>query len=212
MMDRAGLTGPDGPTHHGSYDLGYMRLFPNLVVMAPGDSHDLAAMVDFALQSEGPCSIRYPKACAEKVPGRREPIRLGRAEVLNWGQDGMLLSCGTQLAACLQAREELARDGLDVGVVNARFVKPLDRDVIIRALKECPFVVTVEEGALAGGFGSAVLELAADEGVDARHVRRLGIPDIFVQHGERAELLAELNLDSTGIAQTCRALVGPLQS
>jgi 1-deoxy-D-xylulose-5-phosphate synthase len=204
LLDRAGLTGPDGPTHHGMFDLGYLRVFPHLVVMAPGDAYDLPRMLELALEHDGPCAIRYPKAAAKTLPGERQRLELGKAEVLSWGTDGILLCCGTLLDDCLAARESLARDGLDVGVVNARFVKPLDRDVIVRALRECAFVVTVEEAALAGGFGSAVLELAADEGLDTRPLHRLGIPDHFVAHGERAELLADLGLDVAGIVRACR--------
>ncbi|MCP4194880.1 MAG: 1-deoxy-D-xylulose-5-phosphate synthase [Planctomycetaceae bacterium] len=212
MLDRAGLTGPDGPTHHGVFDIGYMRLFPNLVVMVPGDSYDLTSMVDFALKHDSPCSLRYPKTAASTIERERAPIELGRAEVLHWGSDGVIICCGTSLNDCLLARGELARHGIDVGVVNARFVKPIDRELIKRALDECPFVLTVEEGALAGGFGSAVLEAAADEGFDTRHVKRLGIPDRFIEHGHRDELLAELGLDVAGIVQTCQELTGQLQT
>jgi 1-deoxy-D-xylulose-5-phosphate synthase len=204
MLDRAGLTGPDGPTHHGVFDLGYLRLFPNMVVMAPGDAYDLPRMLQWALQHDGPSAIRYPKASAKTLPGDRQPVERGRAEILSWGEDGLLLCCGALLEYCLAAREQLAREGLDVGVVNARFVKPLDGELIRRALRTCPFVLTVEEAALIGGFGSAVLELAADEGLDTRRLRRLGIPDQFVEHGERSELLADLGLDAEGIAQACR--------
>lgn len=206
MLDRAGLTGPDGPTHHGVFDIGYLRIFPNMVVMAPGDSFDLEAMLAFALAHDHPCSLRYPKTTAMRLPGDRKPIELGCAEVVSWGQDGMLLCCGALLDECLQAREKLAREGLDVGIINARFVKPLDTETILQALQESPFVVTIEEGQLAGGFGSAVLELAVDSGVETRHLRRLGIPDQFVEHGERAELLADLGIDSEGIVRTCREL------
>ncbi|MFV1966914.1 MAG: 1-deoxy-D-xylulose-5-phosphate synthase [Pirellulaceae bacterium] len=204
MMDRAGLTGPDGPTHHGMYDLSYMRIFPNLVVMAPGDVHDLAAMIAFATQHDAPCSVRYPKATGERLPGERAPLELGKSEILRWGSDGVILCCGTLASDCLQAAESLRRDGLDVGVVNARFVKPIDRDVIARAIRECAFVVTVEEGARMGGFGSAVLETACDAGWETRRVCRLGIGDEFVEHGDRRELLADLGLDATGIAKVCR--------
>ncbi len=210
-MDRAGLAGPDGPTHHGVFDFGYMRIFPNLIVMAPGDAHDLQQMIPFALQQQHPCGIRYPKASAAHLPAEnRQPIELGRGEVLHPGADGTIVCCGTQLADCLQARQTLARNGLDVGVINARFVKPLDRDLLIRVLRESSFVVTVEEAALAGGFGSAMLELACDEGIPTGHLRRLGIPDQFIEHGERSELLADLQLDATGIARTCHELAEQL--
>jgi 1-deoxy-D-xylulose-5-phosphate synthase len=206
MLDRGGLAGPDGPTHHGVFDFGYLRVFPNLVVMAPGDARDLPAMLDFALQTDGPCAIRYPKAAAEEIEREVSPVELGRSEVLQWGADGCLVACGALLPRCLAAAEQLRDEGLDVGVVNARFVKPLDTETILRAVRECGFVVTVEEAALAGGFGSAVLEAAADAGLDTSRIRRLGIPDHFVEHGERDELLADLGLDIEGIASTCRLL------
>jgi 1-deoxy-D-xylulose-5-phosphate synthase len=206
LLDRAGLTGPDGPTHHGVFDLGYLRLFPNLVVMAPGDAADLPAMIDLALAHDSPCAIRYPKATAETLERTVAPIELGQAEVIQWGEDGMLVACGTLLSACVKAAAALAEEGLSVGVINARFVKPLPHETILRAIEECRFVVTVEEAALAGGFGSAVLEAAADAGIAAAHVRRLGIPDCFIEHAERAELLADLGLDAAGIVKACREL------
>jgi 1-deoxy-D-xylulose-5-phosphate synthase len=205
LLDRGGITGPDGPTHHGMFDLGYMRLFPNIVVMAPGDEWDLTAMLDFGLGHDCPVSIRYPKATAEQTHReQRAPIELGRAEVLDWGHDGMLIACGTLLGNCLKAAAQLREIGLDVGVINARFVKPLDTDAILRAVESAPFVITVEEGALMGGFGSAVLEAACDAGLDASKVRRLGIPDRFIEHGERGELLADLGLDVPGIVRACQ--------
>ena len=208
MLDRAGLTGPDGPTHHGVFDLGYMRLFPNLIVMAPGDSYDLSHMLEFSFSQMSPCSLRYPKAPADTVSGDRAPVKLGRSEILHWGQDGMIICCGTLLTHAMQAAEALRKDELDIGVINARFVKPLDQETIRQAIQECPFVVTVEEAALSGGFGSAVLETATDAGLDASHVLRLGIPDEFIEHGERSELLTSLGLDAAGIAQACRKAAG----
>ena len=206
LLDRAGLTGPDGPTHHGSFDLAYMRVFPNMVVMAPGDAFDLREMLDFALHHSAPCSIRYPKANAETYGGERAGVELGRAEVLHWGSDGNILCCGTLLGSCRQAMENLQSEGLDVGLINARFVKPLDHEVISRALSQDRFLVTVEEGCLMGGFGSAVIESAVDRGLDTTRVARLGLPDQFVEHGDREELLADLLLDADGIAATCRRL------
>jgi 1-deoxy-D-xylulose-5-phosphate synthase len=204
MLDRAGLTGPDGPTHHGAFDLGYMRLFPNMTVMAPGDEHDLRLMLDFALSHNGPCSIRYPKATAETVAGHREPLELGRAEVLEWGEDGAIICCGTLLPVCRQAVEALQEEGVDIALINARFVKPLDTETILRAVGSCGFVVTVEEGALMTGFGSAVLEAACDAGLSTANIQRLGLPDRFIEHGERGELLADLALDTAGILRACR--------
>jgi 1-deoxy-D-xylulose-5-phosphate synthase len=208
MMDRAGATGPDGPTHHGMFDIGYLRVFPNLVVMAPGDSSDLTAMVELALGHPGPSAIRYPKANADTVPGPRAPVELGRAEVLRWGRQGMILAYGTLLSNCLAAADQLRDEGLDVGVVNARFVKPIDRELLERLASENLPILTVEEGALMGGFGSALLEAANEGGLNLGPVKRLGIPDRFIEHADRDELLAELGLDTAGIARACRSLTG----
>ena len=211
LIDRAGLAGPDGPTHHGVFDLAYLRILPNMVVMAPGDATDVTAMLEFALAHDGPVSMRYPKATAQTVDRPQVPVELGRAEVLDWGRDGAIVCCGTLLSACLAAADTLRKEGLEVGVINARFVKPLDRETILKAIGQCPFVVTVEEAALMGGFGSAVLEAAAEEHLDAGHVHQLGVPDRFIEHGERGELLADLGLDDEGIAAACRELASRSQ-
>jgi 1-deoxy-D-xylulose-5-phosphate synthase len=204
-LDRAGLTGPDGPTHHGVFDTTYMRLFPNMVVMAPGDELDTEPMLDFCLQHSSPTSIRYPKANLERVERRPTPIELGQAEIFDWGTDGALIAYGTLFPACVQAAARLREEmGLDLTVINARFAKPLDRGTILRALAELPFVITIEEGTLEGGFGSAVLEAANDARIVCRHLVRLGIPDRFVEHAERAELLADLGLDPAGICRTVK--------
>jgi 1-deoxy-D-xylulose-5-phosphate synthase len=208
MLDRAGLTGPDGPTHHGSYDLGYLRLFPNMAVLAPGDEHDLTAMLDWALAHDGPVAIRYPKAVVETHAGPRAPIETGRGEVLAEGHDGLVIACGTLLGEALKAATELHREGIEVGVINARFVKPLDTALLLERLEAVPWCVTVEENALMTGFGSAVLEAVNDAGIAPPTIVRLGLPDRFVEHGERSELLADLGLDATGIAATCRRLAG----
>ena len=208
MLDRGGLAGPDGPTHHGVFDISYLRPLPNLVMMAPGDAAELPAMLEFALEHDSPCTIRYPKAPAAKVDREVAPIELGRSEVIRPGTDGCLVACGAMLPRCVEAAEQLLEFGLEVGVINARFIKPLDKETILQAVKECGFVVTVEEGSLAGGFGSAVLEAAADAGLETSGIRRLGIPDFFVEHGERDDLLADLGLDVTGIISTCRQLTG----
>ena len=207
MLDRAGLTGPDGPTHHGAFDLGYLRLFPNMAVLAPGDEHDLAAMLDWALAHGGPVAIRYPKATVENHGGQRPPIELGRSEMFAEGHDGLIVACGTLLGEALAAAAELRGEGLDVSVINARFVKPLDPTILER-IEAAPWTVTLEENVLQTGFGSAVLEAVNDAGLPAGMIVRLGLPDRFVEHGERAELLADLGLDAAGIAATCRRLAG----
>jgi 1-deoxy-D-xylulose-5-phosphate synthase len=207
-LDRAGLTGPDGPTHHGAFDTAYLRLFPNFVVMAPGDELDMAPMLRFALSHPGPASLRYPKASLEKVERAVMPVELGQAEVYEWGDDGVLIAYGSLFSTCVRAAERLRQDGLSVGVINARFAKPIDRQTLLRVVEELPLVVSVEEGTLEGGFGSALLEAANSAGLDARHVIRLGIPDRFVEHAERSELLIDLGLDVNGICQTVRSRLG----
>jgi 1-deoxy-D-xylulose-5-phosphate synthase len=181
--------------------------------MAPGDANDLPAMLDFALAHSGPCAIRYPKGAAvtvdreigsgeDKPASKGAPIQYGQSEVVRQGTDGCLIACGALLVECVTAAESLRNQGLDVGVINARFIKPLDTDTIHQAIRDCPFVLTVEEAALAGGFGSAVLEGAVAAGLDTRGVCRLGIPDTYVEHGQRGELLADLGLDANGIVAT----------
>ncbi len=207
-MDRAGLTGPDGPTHHGCFDITYLRLFPNMVVMAPGDEADIASMLEFALHHDGPVGIRYPKANLEKVERGLTPIELGQAEIYEWGSDAIFVAYGTLFPTCVQAAERLRREGLEVGVINARFAKPLDRATLLRAVEECPLVVTVEEGTLEGGFGSAVLEAANAAGLDTRGILRLGLPDRFIEHAERGELLSDLHLDVAGLCQAVHDALG----
>jgi 1-deoxy-D-xylulose-5-phosphate synthase len=198
-LDRSGLTGPDGPTHHGAFDTPYMRLFPNMVVMAPGDELDIEPMLQFALEHSGPASLRYPKASLDRVDRGHAPIELGQAEIYEWATDGMLIAYGTLFSTCVKAAERLRKEGLEIGVINARFAKPLDKATLLKAVKELPLVVTVEEGTLEGGFGSALLEAANASGLDTSNIVRLGLPDRFVEHGERGELLAEVGLDVTGI-------------
>jgi 1-deoxy-D-xylulose-5-phosphate synthase len=201
-IDRAGLVGADGPTHHGTYDLAYMRIFPNMVVMAPADEKELAPMFDFALAHSSPVALRYPRANLETIEREVQPVELGQAEILEWETDGMLLACGSMVGSCLRVAARMhERYGLRVGVVNARFVKPLDRVTIAKAIEECGFVLTVEEGCLMGGFGSAVLEAANEAGLPTDHVRRLGLPDRYVMHAEREEQLAEVGLDVEGITR-----------
>jgi 1-deoxy-D-xylulose-5-phosphate synthase len=204
-LDRAGLTGPDGPTHHGVFDTAYMRCLPNFVVMAPGDELDVPLMLRFTLKQPGPVSLRYPKATLETIERSAAPLELGQAEIFEWGPDGALIAYGSLFTNCVKAAEKLRKDeGLELTVINARFAKPIDRPTILRALEQLPFVITVEEGTLEGGFGSAVLEAANGAGVDTRNLIRLGLPDRFIEHAERNELLADLGLDVNGI---CKAVL-----
>jgi 1-deoxy-D-xylulose-5-phosphate synthase len=199
-LDRGGLAGPDGPTHHGVFDIPYTRLFPNFTVLAPGDEADVQPMLEFMLQHPGPTAMRYPKANLEKVERPRSPLVLGQAEVYEWGGDGALVAYGAFFPMCVKVAEAVRREhGLDLTVINARFCKPLDQATLLKAVRELPFVVTLEEGTLEGGFGSALLEAANAARLDTRHIVRLGLPDRFIEHAERNELLHDLGLDHEGL-------------
>lgn len=198
-LDRAGLVGADGPTHHGAFDNTYMRSFPNLTLMAPGDAQDAELMLQFATQHDGPTSIRYPKTTAVSIERDVQPVELGKSETIKFGRDGNYLVFGAQLEEAIQASTQLAEQGMDVGVINARFLRPLDEEMIARAVRESGFLITVEESTLNGGFGSAVIEFICDKGLELSAVKRLGIPDRFIQHAERSEQLAEIGLDVEGL-------------
>jgi len=208
-LDRAGLCGPDGPTHHGVFDNSYMRIFPNMIVTAPGDELEVRPLLEFALQSTSPVSIRYPKTKVEQVQRDVAPIRLGKSEVLSWGQDGTIIACGTMLSQAVSAAEQLMALGLNVGVVNARFIKPIDEEVIAKAAGT-GFVITIEENAAMGGFGSAVLEAANRLSLNTERFKILAIPDSFVEHGDRDELLADLGLDAAGLVRVAKELSQPV--
>lgn len=207
MLDRAGLTGPDGPTHHGLFDIGYMRVFPNIALMAPGYAAEVDLMLAAALDHDHPCGIRYPKASALTMDRTPDPIEIGKCEVIREGSDGTIVAFGAMLEQAIAAAESLA-DDLDVGVINARFVKPIDVDMVRDTLSNGRFVVTVEEGARMGGFGSAFIECAVAERLDTRGIRHLALPDEFIEHGDRNELLHDHGLSPDAIAATCREAAG----
>lgn len=203
-LDRAGIVGDDGPTHHGIFDISYLRHIPDMVCMAPKDENELRHMLYSALQYQGPVSIRYPRGAGLGVP-IDEPLQLlplGKAEVLQQGEQITLLALGSMVAVARQvAALLLQRMGITVTVVNARFIKPLDEELICACITQSKLLVTLEEHALAGGFGSAVLELLNTAGLDSNKVLRIGISDAFVPHG-KTDLLKELaGLDAAHIAE-----------
>ncbi len=208
-MDRAGIVGEDGPTHHGVFDMAFARNIPNLVLMAPSDEDELADMLATALSLDGPVAIRYPRARGLGVSLKKEPVPIpvgkGRMEVP--GEDLLIIAVGSMVGPAVEASRQMAADGIAAGVLNARFVKPLDRDLILERAAAARKVLTVEEGVLAGGFGSGVLELFADEGLEGVSTSRMGIPDAFVEHGTRSELMSDLGLTADGIAARARALL-----
>lgn len=206
MLDRAGLTGPDGPTHHGVYDVGYMRLFPNMVVMAPGSAEELGMMLQASLQHDHPTSIRYPKASAMQRGDNVAPIEIGKSETIREGADGTLVAFGAMLENAIEAAELL--DGeLELEVVNARFAKPMDDEMVHRTVSKGRFVLTLEENAYMGGFGSAFIESAVMQRLDTRSIEIGGLPDSFVEHGDRMDLLDQNGLSPRAIADRCRQAV-----
>lgn len=205
-VDRAGPVGNDGPTHHGMFDLSYLRVFPGMTIMAPKDENELQHMLLTALQHSGPAAIRYPRGSGYGVPLDQSLVALdiGRGEILREGCDGAILAIGTMVRPSLSAAERLAEEGVRLTVVNARFVKPLDRELILDLARGSGTLVTVEENALDGGFGSAIMELLEEEGVQGVRVRCLGYPDRYVEQGEQSELRAMYGLDAEGIARSVR--------
>ena len=203
MLDRAGLTGPDGPTHHGLFDVGYMRLFPNMVCMAPGYASEVELMLNAALAHDHPTSIRYPKASALQLEHTPEPVEIGKSETIREGCDGTIIAFGAMLDQAIAAAESLKGE-LDVGVINARFVKPMDIDMVHRSLQDGRFVVTLEEGARMGGFGSAFIECAVAAQLNCQMIKVLALPDKFIDHGDRSDLLDQHGLSVPKIVQTCR--------
>jgi 1-deoxy-D-xylulose-5-phosphate synthase len=203
LMDRAGLTGPDGPTHHGVFDIAYLRSFPNMILMAPGYAEEVAPMLEFALAQDVAAAIRYPKAAALHVGHHPKPLALGRCEVIRQGTDGTILAYGAILDQVIAAADMLAGE-LNLTIVNARFAKPIDESMV-RSAFASPFVITVEEAAKVGGFGTAILESAGELRLDTRKLHRLGLPDRFIEHGNRESLLEQHGLGPKQIADTCRA-------
>ncbi|WP_084057234.1 1-deoxy-D-xylulose-5-phosphate synthase [Desulfacinum hydrothermale] len=211
-MDRGGLVGEDGPTHHGVFDLSYLRHLPNMTVMAPKDENELRRMLKTALEHRGPIALRYPRGrgLGVALDEAIETLPIGRGEVVREGSDAVLVAIGHPVAAACRAAERLEQEGIRAAVINARFVKPLDKDLLLDWVQRTKLLVTIEENALQGGFGSAVLECLADAGCLPRRVARIGIPDAFIQHGKPEILRKEVGLDAESIARTVRtALSNP---
>jgi 1-deoxy-D-xylulose-5-phosphate synthase len=208
-MDRGGLVGEDGPTHHGVFDLSFMRALPNMTVMVPKDENEFRRMLKLAVYHEGPVALRYPRGQGAGVPLDNEiqPLEIGRAEILRSGKDLLILAIGSMVLPSVEAAEILAQEGIEASVMNARFVKPLDEKMIIAQARESGRVLCVEENTILGGLGSAVSEILTEVGLPNLRLKRLGIPDVFVEHGTQAELRADLGLDPEGIAQAARKLL-----
>ena len=208
-LDRAGLVGDDGPTHHGVFDLSYLRHLPEMTLMAPKDENELQHMIKTAVYSDRPVAVRYPRGAGYGIPMDQDPVilPLGRGELLGEGEDLVIIAIGVTVYPAMEAAGLLREKGIRAAVVNARFVKPLDRELILDWARRTGHMVTVEENALQGGFGSAVLELLEEEKVTGVKVKRIGIPDRFIEQGSQAQLRRDLGLDAAGIAATVEAFL-----
>jgi len=208
-LDRGGLVGEDGPTHHGVFDLSFLRSLPNMVLMVPRDESELRRMMVTALQHDGPIAFRYPRGTAVGVPlaSPVTPVPIGKAKVLAEGADVVILAVGVSVAEALRARTLLAGEGIQATVVDARFIKPVDTDLLVDLARRVPRLVTVEENVRQGGFGSAVLEALNDAGIQHVAIERIGLPDTFVEHGPQGLLRAKYGLDAEAIAKAALHLL-----
>ncbi len=200
-IDRAGVVGSDGPTHQGIFDMAYLRIFPNFVIMAPKDESELRHMLYTSIYNPGPSTLRYPRDYVIGVA--LEPLKklkIGKGELLEEGEDLLILAVGTMVHPCLKAADILRRKGIKPTIVNARFIKPLDKELIITLSRKHPYIVTVEEGIIDGGFGSGVRELLDREGIYPPFMR-IGVPSMLIPNGPREKLLEDLALTGEGIAR-----------
>jgi 1-deoxy-D-xylulose-5-phosphate synthase len=209
-LDRGGIAGADGPTHHGIYDMAYLRIFPNMVCMAPKDENELRHMLKTSFETGHPTSLRYPRGNGFGVvmDPELQSLPIGKGEVMREGEAGVIFAIGNEVWPAVQAAEILAKEGIEVAVVNARFIKPLDDELITKYCRPFGRVITVEEGSLAGGFGSAVMERVQQLGIRNVEFHRIGIPDEYVHHGAQDVLRAQYDLDANGIAKRVREFVG----
>jgi len=207
-VDRGGIVGEDGATHNGVFDLSYLRSLPNMVLMAPKDENELVRMLTTSFAHKGPVAVRYPRGDVEgvKTEKRDLPLSIGKGEVLQRGNDVLILAIGRSVNDALIAHATLAEQGISATVVNCRFVKPLDVDLIGALAREIPRIITVEENVRQGGFGSAVLEGLSDQGITGFRLECIGIPDIFVEHGPQKMLRSKYGIDASSIVDAAKRL------
>jgi len=208
-IDRGGLVAEDGTTHHGAFDYAYLRHMPNMVVMAPKDENELQHMLKTGLSYEGPSSVRYPRGVSLGVSMDREQTELpiGKGELLRDGTDVAIIAIGVSVWPAMKAAEQLSQEGLSTAVVNARFVKPLDQELIVDVAKRVRYVITVEEGCKMGGFGSAVLEALSEAGVTGVKTKIVGLPDWYIEQGPQDLLRERYGLTTDGIYRSVKELV-----
>jgi 1-deoxy-D-xylulose-5-phosphate synthase len=204
-VDRSGIVGQDGPTHHGAFDISYFRHMPNMIVMSPKDENELRHMLYSAYLSEKPTVVRYPRGEAYGVIMDKtlKEIPIGTWERLKDGMDIAIVACGNTVYPALSAAMELEGEGIHCSVINGRFVKPMDREMLVSLAQEVPKIMTVEENVLIGGFGSGVMEILSEEGITIP-VKRLGIPDAFLPHGSQGSLRKSIGIDKEGIKKSIK--------
>ncbi|MFA5628978.1 MAG: 1-deoxy-D-xylulose-5-phosphate synthase [Dehalococcoidales bacterium] len=208
-VDRGGIVGDDGKTHQGIFDLSYLSLVPNLILSAPKDENELQHLLYTATKTKGPMAIRYPRSCGTgvRMDSSFKSIPIGTAEVIKKGGDLTIIGVGASVPYAIQAAGELSLNGIESTVVNGRFIKPLDAETIISAVSATKHLITVEENVLTGGFGSAVSSLLHEAGINDIKVKKIAIPDIYVEHGTPSILRAKYGLDSDGIVKAALALL-----
>ncbi|MEJ2097631.1 MAG: 1-deoxy-D-xylulose-5-phosphate synthase, partial [Deltaproteobacteria bacterium] len=209
-IDRGGIVGEDGPTHQGLFDFSYLRCLPNMVLMAPKDENELRHMLFTALGHNGPIALRYPRGTALGVPMDRalQQLDIGKAEILQQGADIAIFAIGSEVDHALKAHDLLHSKKIESTVVNCRFVKPLDVDLIAELAQKTRRIITVEENVLQGGFGSAVLECLNDRGISDCNVKRIGVGDTFVEHGAQNLLRAKYGLDANAVTSAALQMLG----
>jgi len=208
-LDRAGLVGDDGPTHHGVFDISYLRIIPNMVVMAPKDEDELQDMLYTAVEYDGPASIRYPRGEVMGVPVKKTPQKLaiGKGECLKDGNALAILAAGSMVRPALDASVILEKEGISTRVINLRYIKPLDEELILEAALECRNLIVAKDNVLAGGLGGAVIELLEKKEIENIRIARLGLPDRFIESGSTDVLYNMYGLDKEGIAKKGKSLV-----
>ncbi len=208
-VDRGGIVGEDGSTHHGLFDLGYLRSLPNMIVMAPKDENEMRRMLLTALQHNGPIALRYPRGPGTGAIFEKDirPIPIGKAQILKEGQDVLILAIGRSVCEALEAHPKLSAMGISATVVNCRFVKPIDVELVSALAKKIPRIITVEENVCQGGFGSAVLETLNEAGISGFQMKRIGLPDTFVEHGPQDLLRSKYGIDAAAIIEAAKRLM-----
>jgi len=208
-LDRGGIVGEDGATHNGLFDLSYLRSLPNLVVMAPKDENELCRMLATAISYKGPIAFRYPRGTGTgiKIDHPIVPLPIGKGEILTKGDDVLILAIGSSVNEAISAQSMLMEENIFATVVNCRFVKPLDIELVLSLVDKIPRIITVEENVLQGGFGSAVIECLIDEGAKGFDLKRIGMPDIFIEHGPQDFLRSKYGIDAPAIVNAAKLLV-----